>query len=73
MDLLAPHRIGSKKGRRRRLQAEIEKVAPAVWAQKLGLSDWRTALDEAGFGPDDEITQEEFNRALAAHNEKVME
>jgi hypothetical protein len=52
---------------------EVEKMVPARWAQKLSVSNWCAALSEAGFGPDDEITEEDFKRALAAHNQKVME
>jgi hypothetical protein len=73
VDLLAPDRIGNKKRRRpKQRKAEVETAVPARWAQKLKTANWCDALSEAGIDPEDEISEEDFKRALAAHNGKVM-
>jgi hypothetical protein len=73
MDLLASDRIGNKKRHRpKQPEAEVETAVPARWAQKLKVTSWCDALSEAGIDPEDKITEEDFKRALAAHNQKVM-
>ncbi|MGD8720076.1 MAG: hypothetical protein PVH29_14810 [Candidatus Zixiibacteriota bacterium] len=74
MDLLAPDRIGNKKERRPKQTGSgaAETARPALWAEKLEVTDWWIALSEAGIYPDDEITEEVFKRAISAHSGKVM-